>query len=164
MINYSHSAEISYKKGYTASRSQPNSQALAQGEKVTLSNGAGDKIEIELVVNFPNFVDNPNLPPPFVVHSNPFDLVVVGNQAFVTDGGRNLVYDVSIATGTFSVLATFPPTANPLPFGPPVVEAVPTGIAYFKGQLLVTLFRGFPFPVGSSVVDQVDRRQVHTAS
>jgi hypothetical protein len=140
--------------GFTLTLAQQ--QALAAGETVTLSNGAGDKIKIELIVNFPNFVDNPNLPDPFVTHSNPFDLVIVGNQAFVTDGGRNLVYEVEIPTGAFSVLATFPPIANPLPIGGPVVEAVPTGIAYFQGQLLVTLFRGFPFPVGSSVVEQVD--------
>lgn len=140
--------------GFTLTAEQQ--QALAEGETVTLSNGAGDKIKIELIANFPDFVDNPNLPPPFVIHSNPFDLVVVGNQAFVTDGGLNLVYQVDIPTGAFSVLTTFPPIANPLPFGPPVVEAVPTGITYFNGQLLVTLFRGFPFPVGSSVVEQVD--------
>ena len=140
--------------GFTLTAEQQ--QALAAGEKVTLSNSAGDKIEIELIVNFPNFADNPNLPPPFVTHANPFDLVVFGNQAFVTDGGRNLVYQVDISRGTFSELATFPPIANPLPFGPPVIEAVPTGITYFHGQLLVTLFRGFPFPAGSSVVEQVD--------
>lgn len=140
--------------GFTLTAEQQ--QALAAGEKVTLSNGAGDKIQIELVVNFPNFGDNPNLPPPFVTHANPFDLVIVGNQAFVTDGGRNLVYQVDMSTGTFSELATFPQIVNPLPFGPPVIDAVPTGIAYFHGQLLVTLFRGFPFPAGSSVVEQVD--------
>ena len=140
--------------GFTLTAEQQ--QALAAGETVTLSNGAGDKIKIELIANFPNFVDNPNLPPPFVIHSNPFDLVVAGNQVFVTDGGLNLVYEVDISTGAFSVLTTFPPIANPLPFGPPVVEAVPTGIASFNGQLLVTLFRGFPFPAGSSVVEQID--------
>lgn len=131
-------------------------QALAEGETVTLSNGAGDKIKIELIANFPNFVDDLRLGPPFVIHSNPFDLVVVGNQAFVTDGGLNLIYEVDISTGAFSVLTTFPPDLNPLPFGPRLVDAVPTGIASFDGQLLVTLFRGFPFLPGSSVVEQVD--------
>jgi hypothetical protein len=140
--------------GFTLTAEQQ--QALAQGETVTLSNGAGDKIKIELIVNFPNFVDNPSLPPPFVIHSNPFDLVVVGDQIFVTDGGLNRVYKVDISTGAFSVLTTFPPVANPLPFGPPFVEAVPTGIAYSNGQLLVALFRGFPFPAGSSGVELVD--------
>ena len=38
----------------------------------------------------------------------------------------------------------------------PVVEAVPTGITYSDGQLLVTLFRGFPFPPGASQVVAVD--------
>jgi hypothetical protein len=140
--------------GFTLTAEQQ--QALAAGETVTLSNGAGDKIKIELIVNFPDFVDNPSLPPPFVIHSNPFDLVVVGDQMFVTDGGLNLVYKVDISTGAFSVLTTFPPVANPLPFGPPFVEAVPTGIAYSNGQLLVALFRGFPFPAGSSGVELVD--------
>src|SRR5687768_1695338 len=124
--------------GFTLTAEQQ--QALAAGETVTLSNGAGDKIKIELIANFPNFVDDLRLGPPFVIHSNPFDLVVVGNQAFVTDGGRNLIYEVDISTGAFSVLTTFPPIANPLPFGPRLVDAVPTGIASFDGQLLVALF------------------------
>jgi hypothetical protein len=38
----------------------------------------------------------------------------------------------------------------------PFLEAVPTGIASFRGQLLVTLFRGAPFPTGTSTVEQVD--------
>lgn len=66
-----------------------------------------------------------------------------------------MLWQVDMPTGAFSVLASFPRIPNPLP-GPPFVEAVPTGIAYSDGQLLVTLFRGFPFPVGSSVVEQVD--------
>ncbi|HEV2826947.1 MAG TPA: ScyD/ScyE family protein [Pyrinomonadaceae bacterium] len=133
-------------------------QALASGQKVTLSNGGG-KITIELVVNFPNFIPNP-LPFPGgesnIRLSNPYDLVAVGDQLYVTDGGRNLVWQVDIDSGALSLLAAFPPIPNPLPFGPPVIDAVPTGIAYSDGQLLVTLFRGFPFLVGSSVVEQVD--------
>ncbi len=89
-------------------------------------------------------------------------MVVVGDTAYVTDGGQNLVWQVDIATGTFSTLATFPRIANPLfnptppSIGGPFVEAVPTGIAYSNGQLLVTLFRGFPFPPNISVVEQID--------
>jgi hypothetical protein len=50
---------------------------------------------------------------------------------------------------------------NPL-FGVPgvpggaTVEAVPTGITYADGQLLITLFRGLPFPPHTSTVVQVD--------
>ena len=130
-------------------------QALAGGQKVTLSNGGGDRVTVELVANFPDNTPDVTTPTGFR-GSNPYDLIAVGDQLYVTDGGRNLVWQVDIKSGAFSVLTTFPPVPNPLPFGPPVVEAVPTGISYSDGQLLVTLFRGFPFPAGTSVVEQVN--------
>jgi hypothetical protein len=131
--------------------------ALASGQKVTLSDGS-DKITIELIANFPNFTPNPFPPVPGNVRgSNPFDLVVVGNQIYVTDGGQNSVHEVDIPSGAFSTLVVFPNITNPIPgVGGPFVEAVPTGIAYADGQLLVALLRGFPFPTGASVVEQVD--------
>jgi hypothetical protein len=134
-----------------------NQVALANGEKVTLSNGGGDKLTVELIANFPNFTPNP--PPAGNVRgSNPFDLVVVGDQIYVTDGGQNSVWQVDLATGAFSTLVTFPPVTNTLfgTIGGPTSEAVPTGIAYSDGQLLVTLFTGFPFAPGASRVQQVD--------
>ena len=131
--------------------------ALAGGAKLNLSNGGGDRVTVELIANFPDFTPEPL---PFfagnVRHSNPYDLVVVGDQVYVTDGGQNLIWRADIDTGAVSVLTTFPPIPNPLPFGPPVVEAVPTGITYSDGRLLVTLFRGFPFPPGTSEVRTVD--------
>ena len=141
--------------GFTLSLA--DQQALATGEKVTLSDGNGDRITLELVANFPDYIPNP-LPtvPGNVRHSNPFDLIAVDDVLYVTDGARNLVWEVDIPTGGFSVLAEFPPIANPLPIGAPTVEAVPTGIDHVDGQLLVTLFRGFPFPAGTSVVEQID--------
>ncbi|HKR61684.1 MAG TPA: ScyD/ScyE family protein [Pyrinomonadaceae bacterium] len=149
--------------GFTLSLA--NHQALANGERVRLSNGS-DKITIELVADFPNYIPNPIPPLPNNVRaSNPYDLVGVDDQLYVTDGGRNLVWKVNIDSGSFSALAEFPPVANPLfnpnpppppSIGGPTVEAVPTGIEYVDGQLLVTLFRGFPFPAGTSVVEQID--------
>jgi hypothetical protein len=134
-------------------------EALADGERVKVSNNGGDKATVELIANFPDFIANPIGPVPANVRlSNPFDLVAVGNELFVTDGGRNLVWRVDIHSGAFSELAAFPTIPNPLPIGPPVVEAVPTGIAYSDGQLLVTLLRGAPFPPGESDVEQVDPR------
>jgi hypothetical protein len=132
-------------------------RALAEGETVTLGSGK-DTVTIRLIADFPNFTPNP-LPffPGNIRLSNPFGIIAVDDQLYVTDGGRNLVWQVDIATGAFSVLATFPPIPNPVaPFGPPVLDAVPTGIAYADNQLLVTLFRGFPFPPGTSVVEQID--------
>jgi hypothetical protein len=144
-------------EGFTLSLA--DQEALTDGERLTLSNGGGDKATIELIADFPDFIPNPL---PFfaenVTGSNPFDLVAVGNRLYVTDGGRNNVWQVEINSGEFSELAFFPPIPNPLPFGPPVVEAVPTGIRYSDGQLLVALFRGAPFPTGASQVQSVDPR------
>ena len=136
-------------------------QALASGEKVSLGGGR-DKITVELIANFPN--TSPGAIPGTVNGSNPFDLVAVGDTLYVTDGGMNLVWQVDIPTGTFTVLATFPPIPNPLfnptppppSVGGPVSQAVPTGIAYADGRLLVTLLRGVPFAPGTSVVEQID--------
>ena len=133
--------------------------ALANGEKVILENDAGDKVMIELIADFQNYIPFP-LPtlPGNVQLSNPFDLVAVDDQLYVTDGGRNLVWQVDIPTGAISVLAQFPNIPNPLfpAVGGPTSQAVPTGIRAVNGQLLVTLFRGAPFALGTSVVQQVD--------
>jgi len=138
-----------------------NQEALANGQTVTLSNGGGDKITIRLVVNFPNFI---SFPLPFfagnIQLSNPFQLLAVEDELYVTDGGRNRVWQIDLLTGTFSTLVTFPDIPNPLfgivPAGGPFLQAVPTGIAASDDQLLVTLFRGVPFPPGTSTVEQIN--------
>ncbi|MEO5722447.1 MAG: ScyD/ScyE family protein, partial [Chthoniobacterales bacterium] len=153
-IHFSAAAEM-ITSGFTLSAA--DQQTLADGQRVSLSNGGGDKVKIELVANFPNSTPNPL--PGFegnVRASNPFALVIVANRLYVTDGGQNLVRQVNLAHGSFSTLVTFPRIPNPLPFGPPEIDAVPTGIVFSDGKLLVTLFRGFPFPPGSSTVEKVD--------
>ena len=153
-------------------------QTLASGETVTLSNGGADRITVKLIANFPDFFPEPSLAVPNNVRgSNPFHLVLVeghkrhdgdrkrdedndGSESellYVTDGGRNLVWQADINSGTFSILAVFPQVANPFfpTLGPPFTDAVPTGIASSDGQLLVTLFRGVPFAPGTSVVEQI---------
>jgi hypothetical protein len=134
-------------------------EALADGRKVRLSNRRGDQVAIELVANFPDHVPNPLPPAPTNVQgSNPFDLELLGNHLYVTDGGRNLVWKTDLRTGAFEPLATFPPVPNPTAVGGPTIEAVPTGIRRLNGNLYMTLFRGFPFPPGTSVVEQIDPR------
>jgi hypothetical protein len=128
-------------------------QALANGETLTLSNSAGDNITVRMVVNFPDFIV---LTPPFIAASNPFHLAAIEDHLYVTDGGRNLVWDVDLETGSFSTLVSFPKITNPTPVGAPLIDVVPTGIAVSNDQLLVTLFSGFPFPPGVSSVEQVD--------
>jgi hypothetical protein len=140
-------------------------ETLASGQPVTLSNGGGDTITIEMIVNFPNFTADPT--PSFaenVRNVNPFGLVALGNLLYVTDGGQNLIWRVDLSARQFSVLTTFARipnpqfNANPPPpsLGGPFLEAVPTGIEFADGQIVVTLFRGFPFPAGASAVLRVD--------
>jgi len=138
-----------------------NQQSLANGETVVLSDGAAGTLKIRLVVDFPNYVSNPL--PQFagnVQLSNPFGLVPVDDVLYVTDGGRNRVWQVDLLTGSHSTLVTFPAIPNPLfgivPAGGPFLDAVPTGIAAVNGKLLVTLFRGVPFPPGTSTVQEID--------
>lgn len=133
-------------------------QALADHQTVTLSNDSG-QITIRMAANFPDYVTFPL--PCFrdnVQHSNPFQLVALEDTLYVTDGGRNLAWAVNLVTESFSPLVAFPNIPNPLypNLGGPFLQAVPTGIAAFDDQLLVTLFRGAPFPTGVSTVDQID--------
>jgi hypothetical protein len=138
-------------------------QTLASRKPVTLSNGSGEQIVIELVANFPDYSAEPRPDfPENVRNSNPFDLVAVGSRLYLANGGQNRIFQVELATGAFSVLTSFPPIPNPL-FNPndpstggPTVDAVPTGISYADGKLLVALFRGYPFADGTSEVVQVD--------
>lgn len=132
-------------------------QALKDGQTLTLSNGGSDKMTVKLVADFPDYVPDP-LPfyPPNVRHSNPFGIAGIGDQLYVADGGRNLVFKIDADTGAFATLAGFPPVPNPLPFGPPVIEAVPDSVREYNGHLLVTLLRGFPFVPGYGEVVRVD--------
>jgi len=131
--------------------------ALASGQSVRLSSGS-QHISVELVAKLPNFTPKPLATFPANVDlTNPFALVGVRNQLYVTDGGQNAVWQIDIPTGAFWKLTEFPDIPNPLfpTVGGPFEEAVPTGIAYAGGRLLVTLFSGAPFAPGTSSVTQV---------
>jgi len=132
-------------------------QALASGQAVRLSSG-GQFISVELVAKLPNFTAKPLAAFPANVDlTNPFALVGVGDQLYVTDGGQNAVWQVDISSGAFRKLTEFSDIPNPLfpAVGGPFEEAVPTGIAYSGGRLLVALFSGAPFAPGTSSIQQV---------
>jgi hypothetical protein len=134
-------------------------QALATDGRVALKNAAGEQISIEVAVDFPNYVPNPSVPVPDGIRgSNPFDVVVIENMLYATDGGSNLVRWANLDTHEQGVLATFPNIPNPLfgIVGGPFMEAVPTGIREVDGMLLVCLFRGAPFATGQSSVVAID--------
>lgn len=144
--------------GFVLTRAQHDE--LAAGERVELVNAAGQRLTVERVADFP---DSTPVPLPQlatnVALSNPFKLVEKDGKLFVTDGGRNLVWRVDLDSGAVDVAVAFPPIPNPLsgivPVGGPTLQAVPTGIASLGDELLVTLFRGVPFPPGTSTVQKV---------
>jgi hypothetical protein len=142
--------------GFTLS--EQNRMTLAGGGKVMLSNGKGDKLQVDLVVNFPDYVSEPNAANAGNVrNSNPFGVLLVDDFMYVTNGGLNRLFKVNLDTGGYAELAVFSPIANTSGLGgPPFVEAVPTGLAYSDGQVLVSLLSGGPFIPGLSRVKTVD--------
>jgi len=139
--------------------SYKNSFLLVPVDYTTLKNGTSlsrqnglDTITVKLLADFPDFTSDP-----FTIArtSNPFAVAVDGNQLYVADASQNLVRKVDTATGAFSTLKAFAPLTNPLPFGPPVVDAVPDGIRLFGDKLLVTFLTGFPFAPGRAEVRSV---------
>lgn len=135
--------------------------ALASGQVVTLSDSVGGTLLMRLIANFPNYIPFPL--PTFsgnIQLSNPYGLVAVDDVLYVSDGGRNLVWQIDLLTGAFSPVVSFPRIPNPLfgivPAGGPFLDAVPTGIAFSNDHLFVTLLRGVPFPPGTSTVERID--------
>ena len=131
--------------------------ALKGGQRLTLSNGQGDRLTVELVADFPDYVAEPR--PDFAENvrvSNPFGVAVSGHLLYVNDASHNLVRVVGLNTGAFATFASFAPLTNPLPFGPPKIDYVPTHVRLFGDHLLVTNLTGFPFPAGAAEVRRVD--------
>lgn len=127
--------------------------ALADGATLTLRSGS-EWARLRLLEDFRDLV-----PDPFtgVRASNTFRMARRGQALYIVDAGLNQLSRVHAATGRYRKLVSFPPLPNSLPFGPPVLDAVPTSVrTYQPNQLLVTIFTGFPFPVGGASVVSVD--------
>ncbi len=154
-IHFSASVEMNT-EGFVLTLSDQG--VLKNGQTVNLSNSSGDKISIELLADFPDYLPEPRPGlPNGVRQSNPFGLVLVGDQLYIADASGNTIRVVDTATGNSTILTSFGPIPNNRGFGPPVVEAVPDSIHLVGDQLLVTLLSGFPFPLGNGQVRSVDR-------
>lgn len=142
-------------QGFTLTFAQQT--ALANGADIVLENGANERMTVELIANFPDYVPEP-LPffPGNVRNSNPFGVVAAAKDLYVVNAGLNAVVKVNIFTGSFQTVASFAPKPNPLPFGPPVIDAVPDSIRLVGDQVYVPLLTGFPFVQGLSEVRQVN--------
>lgn len=125
---------------------------LKSGAPLALSNAQGETATVKLLADFPDFV-----PDPFTIvrASNPFALALLGNQLFVADASFNAVSRINLETGAVETVTRFAPLPNPLPFGPPVSDAVPDGLRVYGDQLLVTFLTGFPFAAGRAEVRRI---------
>lgn len=128
-----------------------------------LTDAAGNELLIQVVTNFRNFSEEPTPGFPTTVRaSNPFGIALKGNALYVVDASQNLVWAVEIDTGEARPFVSFAAKPNPLPFGPPFIDAVPDNVRLVGKSLLVTFLNGFPFPQGASEVRKI--RLVNTAS
>lgn len=153
-------------------RLSPLAEDTTQGFTITdqaslalkkLSDGAGNELFIQLVTNFRNFSEDPTPGFPATVRaSNPFGIALRNGTLYVADASQNLVWEVDSVSGETRRFVTFAPSHNPLPFGPPFIDAVPDNVRIIGKSLLVTFLNGFPFPQGASEVRKI--RLVNTAS
>jgi hypothetical protein len=141
--------------GFTLS---PTDHAMLKaGSLVVLNNGRGDRLVVDRVADFVDYVPDPRPNEPNNVRaSNPFGLALLDERLFVVDASMNRIWTVDLESGAVGTLTTFAPVPNTRGFGPPVVEAVPDSICVYGGQLLVTYLTGFPFPSGGAQVRLVD--------
>jgi hypothetical protein len=131
---------------------------LAQGTEVKLLDAKGRRGDIRLVADFTN-----TLPDPVPASAANIDAcqpyAITGSDAIVdiADAGCNSVLRADVYRNTWRTLAVFPPQTNTVPNqGPPVVDAVPTGIRGFEGNLIVSLLTGAPFGPGAASIQSVN--------
>ncbi len=94
------------------------------------------------------FVNNAHDSHPYSMTEGP------DGSIFFTDAGANAIIKRN-KKGELSILAEVPGIVNPLPFGPPRVESVPTGIIWNGQEFLVTTLLGFPFPAGKAIIYKI---------
>jgi hypothetical protein len=87
------------------------------------------------------------------VFSNPYSLARRADGSFVVSDAGGNAFVQATAAGGVTTLGVLPAQANPLPFGPPLYQSVPTGVAIGAGgAAFVGTLTGFPFPPGAAKV------------
>lgn len=130
---------------------------LKQGGEVNLTNARGERLIVELIADFPDFVTEPR--PDFpgnVRSSNPFGVVATGNLLYIVDASRDAIFKVDANNSAFEPLVMFAALQNPTPIGPPRIDVVPDSIRLSADGLLVPTLTGFPFPAGAATVRKVN--------
>jgi len=131
--------------------------SFLNGARIKVNNSDGQKLVMDLVVNFRNFTFEPRPDFPGNVRaSNPYGVAIIKDKLYVVDASQNALYEADLVGGDSEVIARFAPRQNPLPFGPPFIDAVPDSVRAFGKQLLVTFLTGFPFPAGQAEVRRIN--------
>ncbi|MBK9337507.1 MAG: ScyD/ScyE family protein [Lewinellaceae bacterium] len=120
--------------------------AFTPGTPLTLTN-------VEQVIDHGDFVHAQGF-----VQSNPFNVAwdAAGN-IYTADAGANSIVKWDKMADTFSIVKTIDRFPNPLPFGPPMVDPVPTKVLRKPdGTFHVSQLTGFPFIQGAANVYNLD--------
>lgn len=136
---------------------------------IVIGEGTNDKSESLLVINKADFTPGTPLTLANVeqtikfgtyahaqgfVQSDPFHATwdPFGN-IYLADAGANSIFKWDKNTGAISTVKTFDRTPNPFPFGPPMVDPVPTKVLLKPDSTFyVCQLTGFPFVPGSAKV------------
>ena len=130
--------------GGTFKMSPAQQQTLADGDEIEMEDGSGAKAIVRVLVRFPQSTPEGS----GYRFSNPWGLALSadGLTMWAIDASQNSLNKVDTTTGRWSRVMRFAPTPNPTPIGPPLIDAVPTGIRIYGQQLLISFLSGFPFP------------------
>ena len=92
------------------------------------------------------------------LQSDPFNVEWdADGNLYIADAGANSIVKRDKTTGEYTILKTLTGIPNPLPFGPPVIDPVPTKIlAKSDGTFHVCQLTGFPFLQGAANVFNLD--------
>jgi hypothetical protein len=134
--------------------SRADHDTLADGRTVELSNAAGDKLWVRLVVDFKDARPDARTN---VRGSNPFHMIASQHSdgLLVVDSGQNALLEVGI--GWPRVVTRFPPVAQAPGIVPPFSDAVPTAVRHFSGnRYLVSQLTGVPFTAGVASIRLVN--------
>jgi hypothetical protein len=132
----------------------PQAEALLIFDKTDFS--PGDPLtlaDVEETIKIGDFIHDQGF-----MNSNPFnvDWDADGN-IIVADAGGNSILKRDKNTGALSILKTLDAIPNPLPFGPPFMDPVPTDVLTKPdGSFYVSQLTGFPFVSGISNVFNLD--------
>lgn len=119
-----------------------NKAAFTPGTPLTLAN-------VEQTIKLGTYVHAQGMP-----QSDPFHSTwdAAGN-IYIADAGANCILKWDKTTGAVSIVKIFDRFPNPFPFGPPMVDPVPTKIlAKPDGTFHVCELTGFPFVPGAAKV------------